>query len=79
MPACHWAPHVHNQNLVLRILSTQERRFDMKAAYIKQPGPPDAIIYGDLPQPVPTGSQVLVRVGAVAVNPIDTYIPCPAT
>ncbi|HJT35776.1 MAG TPA: NADPH:quinone reductase, partial [Pirellulales bacterium] len=29
---------------------------------------------GDLPTPDPTGSQVLVRVKAVAVNPIDTYL-----
>ena len=46
----------------------------MKAAYIEKPGPPESIIYGDLPTPAPTGSQVLVKVGAVAVNPIDTYI-----
>jgi NADPH2:quinone reductase len=32
------------------------------------------IAYGDLPKPKPTGSQVLVKVKAVAVNPIDTYI-----
>ena len=46
----------------------------MKAAYIEKPGPADTIQYGDLPTPEPTGSQVLVRVAAVAVNPIDTYI-----
>jgi NADPH2:quinone reductase len=46
----------------------------MKAAYIKQPGPPESIVYGDLPTPTPTGSQVLVKMAAVAVNPIDTYI-----
>ena len=46
----------------------------MKAAYIKQTGPPENIVYGDLPTPAPTGSQVLVKVNAVAVNPIDTYI-----
>ncbi|HEU0067755.1 MAG TPA: NADPH:quinone reductase, partial [Nitrospiraceae bacterium] len=46
----------------------------MKAAYIEQTGPPENIVYGDVPQPIPTGSQVLVKVGAVAVNPIDTYI-----
>jgi len=46
----------------------------MKAALIHAPGPPDNIVYGDLPDPQPTGSQVLVRVKAVAVNPIDTYI-----
>ncbi|MCO6457710.1 MAG: NADPH:quinone reductase [Pirellulaceae bacterium] len=46
----------------------------MKAAFIEQTGPPDVIQYGELPTPEPTGSQVLVRTGAVAVNPIDTYI-----
>jgi NADPH2:quinone reductase len=46
----------------------------MKAAYITQPGPPENIIVGELPTPEPTGSQVLVRVKAAALNPIDTYI-----
>jgi len=46
----------------------------VKAAYIEQPGPPEAIVYGDLPTPQPRGGEVLVRVAAVAVNPIDTYI-----
>lgn len=46
----------------------------MKAAYITQPGLPESIVYGELPTPVPSGSQVLVKVKAVAVNPIDTYI-----
>src|SRR5205823_912407 len=46
----------------------------MKAAYINQTGPAESIIYGDLPKPQPTASQALVKVAAVAVNPIDTYI-----
>ncbi len=46
----------------------------MKAAYIRETGSPDCIVYGDLPQPTPVGSEVLVRIGAVSVNPIDTYI-----
>ena len=46
----------------------------MKAAYIEEPGAPDKIIYGDLPKPKPTESQVLVKVKAVAVNPVDTYV-----
>lgn len=46
----------------------------MKAAFINQVGPPENIQYGDLPTPTPTNSQVLVKVGAVAINPIDTYI-----
>jgi NADPH:quinone reductase len=46
----------------------------MKAAYITQTGPPENIVVGDLPTPEPTGSKVLVRVNAAALNPIDTYI-----
>ncbi len=46
----------------------------MKAAYIERTGPPELIQYGDLPMPEIGGSQVLVKVQAVAVNPIDTYI-----
>jgi NADPH2:quinone reductase len=46
----------------------------MKAAYINETGPASNIQYGDLPTPEPTGAQVLVKVGAVAVNPVDTYI-----
>ncbi len=46
----------------------------MKAAYIEQTGPPEGIRYADLPQPSLKGAEVLVRVKAVAVNPIDTYI-----
>ena len=46
----------------------------MRAAYILEPGPARSIRCGDLPKPVPDGSQVLVKVAAVAVNPIDTYI-----
>ncbi len=46
----------------------------MKAAYIKQTGPPENIIVGEFPTPSPTGRQVLVRVAAAALNPVDTYI-----
>lgn len=46
----------------------------MKAAFIETTGGPDVIRYGDLPRPAPGPGEVLVRMGAVAVNPIDTYI-----
>jgi NADPH2:quinone reductase len=46
----------------------------MKAAYINQTGPPEVIIYGDLPTPKPRRTECLVKVSAVDVNPIDTYI-----
>jgi NADPH2:quinone reductase len=46
----------------------------MKAAYIKELGPPEKIIFGDMPEPVIDASRALVKVVAVAVDPIDTYI-----
>ncbi len=46
----------------------------MKAAYIESTGAPDVIRYGDLPDPEPKAGEVRVKVAAVAVNPIDTYI-----
>src|SRR6516225_274943 len=46
----------------------------MKAAYINQTGPPEVIVYGDLPTPKPRRTECLVKVGAVDVHPIDTYI-----
>lgn len=46
----------------------------MKAAYIESTGAPDVIRYGDLPAPDPKAGEVRIKVKAVAVNPIDTYI-----
>jgi NADPH2:quinone reductase len=46
----------------------------MKAAYITRTGPPEVITYGDLPTPKPGPSECLIKVAAVDVNPIDTYI-----
>jgi NADPH:quinone reductase len=46
----------------------------MKAAYLNRTGPPEVIVYGDLPVPRPGPGQCLVRVAAVDVNPIDIYL-----
>lgn len=46
----------------------------MKAAYIEKVGPPENIIYGDIPTPQPQDNEVLVKIAAVAVNPVDTYV-----
>ena len=46
----------------------------MLGAYITETGDPSVIQYGELPKPQPGPGEVLVKVGAVAVNPIDTYI-----
>jgi len=46
----------------------------MQAAYIDQTGDPSVIQFGELPTPEPGPTEVLVKVNAVSVNPIDTYI-----
>ncbi len=46
----------------------------MRAAYIEQTGPPEVIRVGDLPNPEPGPGELLIRVGAAAVNPIDLYM-----
>jgi NADPH:quinone reductase-like Zn-dependent oxidoreductase len=46
----------------------------VRAAYIDALGPAAAITYGELPDPEPAADQVLVRVEAVAVDMVDTYL-----
>jgi len=46
----------------------------MRAAFITEPGPPEAIRVGELPVPTAGPSDVLVQVDTVAVNQVDTYI-----
>ena len=46
----------------------------MKAAFITECGPAQNIRYGEIDKPSVTGSQVLVKVVAVSLNPVDTYI-----
>src|SRR5215831_10762070 len=43
----------------------------MKAAYIEKFGGPEAIKYGDLPDPVPAAGEVVVDVHAASVNGAD--------
>ncbi|MZD56159.1 alcohol dehydrogenase catalytic domain-containing protein, partial [Streptomyces sp. SID5606] len=46
----------------------------MRAAYIDAVGPADAIRHGPLPVPPAGPTDVLVRVCAVAVDPVDTFV-----
>jgi len=47
----------------------------MKAAYVKELGPPERIIFGDRPEPVIDASQALIKVVAVAVDPLAQREP----
>jgi NADPH:quinone reductase-like Zn-dependent oxidoreductase len=46
----------------------------MRAAFVTAPGPPESIVIGELPVPVPGPADVLVAVEAVAVNQVDTHV-----
>jgi NADPH2:quinone reductase len=45
----------------------------MKAIYITEFGGPEVMKYVDLPEPVPSGSQVLLDVTAIGINYADTH------
>ncbi|HET9981271.1 MAG TPA: NADPH:quinone reductase [Ktedonobacterales bacterium] len=46
----------------------------MRAAYIERLGSADEIRYGEFDLPTAGPGQILVRIEALAVNPVDTYI-----
>jgi NADPH:quinone reductase len=46
----------------------------MKAAFLEAPGGADAIRIGELPRPEPKPGEILIRVRAAALNPIDLYV-----
>jgi NADPH:quinone reductase len=46
----------------------------MRAIRVHEFGDPDVMLVEQLPQPNPIGDEVLVRVHAVGVNPVETYI-----
>jgi NADPH2:quinone reductase len=46
----------------------------MKQIVVREYGPPDVMQVEDVETPEPTGSQVLVRIAAAGVNPVDTYL-----
>jgi len=46
----------------------------MKAIVVREFGPPEVMKLEEIARPEPVGSQVLVRVHAIGVNPVETYI-----
>ncbi|MBI4270908.1 MAG: zinc-binding dehydrogenase [Candidatus Rokubacteria bacterium] len=46
----------------------------MKAVYLTEHGGVEVLTYGDLPDPVPGGGEVLVRVRACGVNHVDLWL-----
>lgn len=46
----------------------------MKAAFFETAGGPEVIRVGELPTPAPQAGEVVVKVVAASINPIDTYV-----
>jgi len=45
-----------------------------KAIVVETFGGPEVLQFKTVPTPQPTGNQVLIKIGAAGVNPVDTYI-----
>ena len=52
----------------------QERTQTMKAIRVYQTGEPDVLRLEEVPEPKPGDDQILVRIRAIGVNPVETYI-----
>src|SRR4051812_33716820 len=47
---------------------------NMKAIIVRQYGEPSVMKVEEVPTPEPSGTQVLVKIIAAGVNPVDTYL-----
>src|SRR3954464_4784712 len=46
----------------------------MRAVLVRQFGGPDVMRVEEVPEPAPGAGQVVVRVRAAGINPVDTYV-----
>src|SRR5213080_4577894 len=46
----------------------------MKAVYVERVGPPEVLIYGELPEPQAGPNDVLIRVRATSLNRLDVFM-----
>jgi len=53
---------------------TAAAQSSMKAIVINQSGGPEVLKYEDAPRPQPKGDEILIRIMAAAVNPVDVAI-----
>src|SRR5438552_12710406 len=61
-------------NSALNFASAQTNASTMKAVVVNEWGGPEVLKYQDAPRPEPKEDEILVRVIAAAVNPVDTYV-----
>ena len=58
----------------LGIAAAQTNPATMKAVVVNQYGGPEVLKYQDAPRPEPKDDEILVRVMAAGVNPVDSYV-----
>lgn len=68
-----------HQNVEARITGTGSGRppavpATMRAVVLDAPGPPSALAIRELPVPVPSAGQVLIRVSAFGLNRLELYL-----
>jgi len=56
------------------IAAAQTNPATMKAVVVNEYGGPEVLKYQDAPRPEPKNGEILVRVMAASVNPVDTYV-----
>jgi NADPH:quinone reductase-like Zn-dependent oxidoreductase len=61
-------------NSAFSVASAQSNAPTMKAVVMNEYGGPEVLKYQDAPKPEPKDDEILVRVIAAAVNPVDTYV-----
>jgi NADPH2:quinone reductase len=61
-------------NLIRKISTIKERRGTMKAIHVHEFGPPEIMLLEELPDPKPGPGQVVVKIHAIGVNPVDIYM-----
>ena len=58
----------------LNVAFAQTNAATMKAVVVNEWGGPEVLKYQDAPKPGPKDDEILIRVIAAAVNPVDTYV-----
>ena len=59
---------------ITAIAAAQATNAVMKAVVVHEFGGPEVLKYEDMPRPEPKEDEILVRVMAAAVNPVDSYV-----
>lgn len=59
---------------IVPLLTVQAADSTMKAIVVHEYGGPEVLKYEDAPRPEPKADEILIRVMAAAVNPVDSYI-----